>query len=70
MGSTCLATFAYLSHRWQPWLFLLTLPVFIIHLRKVWTITDPRALDPQLKVLAMGTFITALLFSLGLILAV
>ena len=69
-GLTCLASFALLTQRWQPWLFLLTLPVFIIHLRKVWTITDPRALDPQLKVLAMGTFLTALLFSLGLILAV
>ncbi|HRH68092.1 MAG TPA: 1,4-dihydroxy-2-naphthoate polyprenyltransferase [Flavobacteriales bacterium] len=50
-------------------LSLLSLPIFIVHLKKVWTTTEPRALDPQLKVLAMGTFFTALLFSLGLILA-
>lgn len=55
---------------WTGWLFLLVVPGFIIHLRKVWTTTEPRDLDLQLKVLAMGTFVTALLFSLGLILAV
>lgn len=55
---------------WTGWLFLLIVPGFIIHLRKVWTTTEPRDLDPQLKVLAMGTFLTAILFSLGLILAV
>ncbi|MEZ4808520.1 MAG: hypothetical protein R2815_13740 [Flavobacteriales bacterium] len=55
---------------WTTWLFLLTTPGFIIHLKKVWTNKEPRDLDPQLKVLAMGTFLTALLFSLGLILAV
>lgn len=54
---------------WSMWLFLLMTPGFFIHLRRVLTSTGPKALDPQLKVLAMGTFITALLFSLGLILA-
>ncbi len=55
---------------WTIWLFLLVFPGFIVHLKRVWTIPEPRDLDPQLKVLAMGTFFTALLFSLGLILAV
>ncbi|MBL7953797.1 MAG: 1,4-dihydroxy-2-naphthoate polyprenyltransferase [Flavobacteriales bacterium] len=55
---------------WTMWLFLLVLPGFFIHLRRVWTTAEPRDLDPQLKVLAMGTFVTALLFSLGIILAV
>ncbi len=54
---------------WTMWLFLLVVPGFIIHLKRVWTTKEPRDLDPQLKVLAMGTFFTALLFSLGLILA-
>ena len=54
---------------WSMWLFLLMTPGFLIHLRRVLTNTDPNTLDPQLKVLAIGTFITALLFSLGLILA-
>lgn len=53
---------------WQ-WAFLLALPMFAVHLNRVWTAPTPRALDPQLKVLALGTFLTALLFSLGLILA-
>lgn len=55
---------------WTMWLFLITVPGFIIHLKRVWTTAEPRDLDPQLKVLAMGTFVTALLFSLGIILAV
>jgi 1,4-dihydroxy-2-naphthoate octaprenyltransferase len=55
---------------WTMWLFLLVLPGFFIHLKRVWTTVEPRDLDPQLKVLAMGTFVTALLFSLGIILAV
>ncbi|MBX2974479.1 MAG: 1,4-dihydroxy-2-naphthoate polyprenyltransferase, partial [Flavobacteriales bacterium] len=50
---------------WSMWLFLLVAPGFIIHLRRVWSAPEPRALDPQLKVLAMGTFVTSLLFALG-----
>ena len=70
IGVLCLVFFTSMSEpSWQQWLFLLVVPGFVVHLRRVWTTTDPRALDPQLKVLAMGTFITALTFSLGLILA-
>jgi 1,4-dihydroxy-2-naphthoate octaprenyltransferase len=71
-GLTCLIAFTALlaPGQWTTWLFLLILPVFIIHLKRAWTTNEPRDLDPQLKVLAMGTFFTALLFALGLILAV
>ncbi len=55
---------------WSMWLFLLVAPGFIIHLKHVWSAPEPRALDPQLKVLALGTFATALLFAAGVILAV
>jgi 1,4-dihydroxy-2-naphthoate polyprenyltransferase len=69
-GIACLITFTILLEgHWTLWLFLLALPGFIIHLKRVWSAADPRSLDPQLKVLALGTFLTALLFSLGLILA-
>jgi len=68
-GLAALVIFAWMMQRWQAWLFLLVLPGFIIHMKKVWTVQEPRALDSQLKVLAMGTFITALTFSLGLVLA-
>ncbi|MBK9077247.1 MAG: 1,4-dihydroxy-2-naphthoate polyprenyltransferase [Flavobacteriales bacterium] len=57
------------GHGWTFWLFLVALPGFGIHLKRVFSTTEPRMLDPQLKVLAMGTFFTAILFSLGLILA-
>lgn len=69
-GVTCLIAFALMGAQgWVSWLFLLTTPVFLIHLKRVWSTAEPRDLDPQLKVLAMGTFLTAILFSLGLILA-
>ena len=66
----CLIAFTAFMHAgWTRWLFLLSAPVFTIHLKKVWTAPEPRLLDPQLKVLALSTFLTAILFSLGLILA-
>lgn len=69
-GILCLVLFTLQSTvSWSRWLFLLVVPGFVVHLKHVWTIKEPRDLDPQLKVLAMGTFFTALLFSLGLILA-
>lgn len=54
---------------WSMWLFLLVVPGLLVHLKRVLTNTEPRALDPQLKVLAMGTFFTAMLFAMGVILA-
>ncbi|HMQ75498.1 MAG TPA: 1,4-dihydroxy-2-naphthoate polyprenyltransferase [Flavobacteriales bacterium] len=69
-GVACLVAFALMGDQgWVSWLFLLTAPVFLMHLKRVWSAVEPRSLDPQLKVLAMSTFLTALLFSLGLILA-
>ncbi len=73
-GIACLIAFAGLFYgffvrSWCLWLFLLALPGFVIHLKRVLTNTEPRLLDPQLKTLAMTTFLTAILFSLGLILA-
>lgn len=69
-GITCLVVLTLLMDAsWSQWLFLLALPGFLIHLKRVLTNTEPRQLDPQLKTLAMTTFLTAILFSLGLILA-
>src|SRR6185436_3905685 len=69
-GVICLLVFTLLTdHRLVQWLFLITLPLFGLHLRNVMASTDPHALDPELKRLALGTFFTALIFSLGLILA-
>ncbi|MCC6937360.1 MAG: 1,4-dihydroxy-2-naphthoate polyprenyltransferase [Flavobacteriales bacterium] len=69
-GVLCLTSFILLANEsaWH-WIFLLTLPGFCIHLKRVLSNTEPRLLDPQLKTLALTTFLTAILFSLGLILA-
>ncbi len=48
---------------WTGWLFFATMPLFVIHLRGVFTRTE-RSLDPMLPMLVMTTFITALLFAL------
>lgn len=69
-GTLCLVLFAAMAfNQWYEWLFVLALPGSIIHLKRVLSNTEPRLLDPQLKTLAMTTFLTAILFSLGLILA-
>ena len=49
---------------WRHWLWVLTLPLYIVHLRGVWTRTG-RALDPMLPLLVMSTFALSLLMGLG-----
>ncbi len=69
-GLLCLIAFAAMTFdRLFEWLFMIAVPGFVIHLKRVLSNTEPRLLDPQLKVLAMGTFLTALLFCAGVILA-
>ncbi len=48
-------------------LFIITVPLFRKHLAAVWRIEDPKEFDPLLKQLAIGTFIFAILFALGII---
>ncbi len=52
----------------SPWhyLYVLTLPLYILHLRGVWTRTD-KDLDPMLPLLVMGTFIFSLLAGIGFV---
>ncbi|MBR1870163.1 MAG: 1,4-dihydroxy-2-naphthoate octaprenyltransferase [Bacteroidales bacterium] len=51
---------------WWHYLFVLTLPLFLLHLRGVWTRED-RALDPMLPLLVMSSFAFALLGGLGFV---
>lgn len=51
-------------HSPLQFVFVLLLPFFIIHLKKVFTTTPPAALDPELKKLALATFGTAVLFGI------
>ncbi|MCW0482674.1 1,4-dihydroxy-2-naphthoate polyprenyltransferase [Gaoshiqia sediminis] len=68
-----LATLIFTLHqqesRWQ-WLFLLTFPLFLIDLVKIWRTADARQLDPFLKRLALGTLAFTLLFCAGLLLSI
>lgn len=56
----------YTSNWW--WLEMLTLPLFFINIKAVLINSDPRALDPELKKLALTTALFTLLFGLGLFL--
>jgi 1,4-dihydroxy-2-naphthoate octaprenyltransferase len=69
-GFACLVLFTALRFRsWWQYLFLLLFLVLDKHLRAVLRNKEPRELDPQLKVLSLSTLVTALLFSLGIIIA-
>lgn len=63
------AMLAYCSLRffsiWH-YLFVLTLPLFILHLRGVWT-REGRALDPMLPLLVMSSSLFSLLAGLGFV---
>ena len=49
---------------WRHWIWVITLPLYILHLRGVWTRTG-RSLDPMLPLLVMSTFALSLLMGLG-----
>ena len=50
---------------WSQWIHFVTIPLFALHLKAVWTKQD-RALDPVLPMLVMATFATSILFALGI----
>jgi 1,4-dihydroxy-2-naphthoate octaprenyltransferase len=71
IGSAWLLTISYsFIHFFSLWqfLFLITLPLFILNARKVYYHKDSEELNNELKNLALATFFFALTFGLGLIL--
>ena len=65
MGWVCMTAYCLLCWpSWWHWMWVITLPLFVLHLRGVWTRED-RALDPMLPLLVMSTFALCLLFGLG-----
>ncbi len=66
-GWACMLAYCLLRI-FDPWhyLFVLTLPLYVIHLRGVWTRED-RALDPMLPLLVISTFALSLLMGLGFV---
>ena len=49
---------------WWHYLYVLTLPLFVLHLRGVWQRND-RELDPMLPLLVMATFLFCVLAGVG-----
>lgn len=60
-------TFINFHSQWQ-WLFLLSFPLLILNLKKVFNYKNPLELYPELGRLSMASLIFAITFSLGLIL--
>lgn len=50
-------------------IYLITLPIFIIHLVKIFQNKDPALLDPQLKMLVLSTLAYCITFGLGQLLS-
>lgn len=64
LGWALLITYTALTADcWCRWLFLLALPLYVLHLRGIWTRQD-RALDPMLPLLVMSTFVLSLLMGI------
>lgn len=62
---TCMISYTlHHLHTNVSFIYLLTLPLFLIHLRKVYK-NQGKALDPQLKVLSLSTLFFALLAGFG-----
>jgi len=65
LGWACMIAYCLLRF-FDPWhyLFVLTLPLYIIHVRGMWKL-EGRALDRMLPMLVMSTFIFAILAGIG-----
>ena len=57
---------ALTAHSLKAWIYVITIPLFALHLRGVWTRRD-RELDSMLPLLVMSTFLTSLLLGFGLL---
>lgn len=65
LGWACMTVYTLLRlPDWRHWLFVLTLPLYVVHLRGVWTHTE-RELDRYLPMLVLSTFAFALLAGAG-----
>ncbi len=61
-------TYGKIGSNWK-WLFLVGYLPIVIHFFGIWRKSDPATFDPELKRLALGTFATAITFSIGLLLS-
>ena len=65
LGWACMIAYCLLCWpSWWHWMWVITLPLYILHLRGVWQRTG-KALDPMLPLLVISTFLFCLLAGLG-----
>lgn len=65
LGLGCMVAYFCLTYpNWKHWMFMLTLPLYIIHLVKVWKYSG-KSLDPQVPFLSITTFLLAILAGAG-----
>lgn len=65
LGWACMIVYSALRFPdWRHWLFVLSLPLFIMHLRGVWA-HEEGALDKYLPMLVMASFLFSILVGVG-----
>ncbi len=65
LGWACMIVYSALRFPdWRHWLFVLSLPLFIMHLRGVWA-HEEGALDKYLPMLVMASFLFSILAGIG-----
>ena len=65
----CLIVFTLIyMHRWTAWLFLLAVPMLLLHIKRVNADLSGEAMRPLLEHMVKAALLTNLLFSLGLVL--
>ncbi len=65
----CMATYIFInSLDLITLLCFVPLPVFVLNLKKVWSYTSAKSLDPELKKIALSTFLFTVLFAVGVML--
>lgn len=59
----CMITFNYIfASGWRHWLNLFAFVPLLVHIPKIFKFHDPSQLDPELKKIALSTFLLSLLF--------
>ena len=65
----CLIVFTLIyMHRWTAWLFLLAVPMLLLHIKRVNADLSGEAMRPLLEHMVKAAMLTNILFSLGLVL--
>lgn len=63
--SALIVYLAFFAQSQWMWLSLIALPVQLLHLLKVWRVQEAAAIDPELKKVALSTFLIGLLLFAG-----